>query len=321
MSDFSVNKVGACVEQGRFLGPSDDGSFDWYMSYGPSTKNEREMRRRRDNDIKRREDAKREESRLMEQHALEKAESEKIINLPAWPNSARGVPNSILRGSLFAAIQERYARNLQREVLHHREGLKIVYSGTRLTQSDLDVWELLLHLARKHKLGDRVYFRESFFLKLLDRNTGKREYEWLKKVIARLKATSVEITHNEKTYGGSLIDEFYRDESAKRGGYYIVINPKIARLYDAGHTYINWEERKLLGKKRPLAQWLHGYISSHSRWVPHKVETIRDYSGSETKELRKFKAKLKAALDLLLEKKLIIGYSIDSENMLHIDMS
>jgi len=263
-----------------------------------------------------------ERKKISEQEELEQkkvaAERAKVVQLPLWPESARGVPNSILRGSLFAAIQEKNAKTVRRMVLHDNENLKIVYTGRRLTQSDLDVWEYALHLAKQQNLGHQIYFTERSFLKGIDRKTSKYEYGWLKKVISDLSATNVEIQHNGHVYGGSLVDEYFRDEHT--GRYCITINPRIARLYDAGHTYINWEERKLLGKRKPLAQWLHGYISSHKTWVPHKISTIKSYSGSETREERKFKQSLKDALALLKGKHLIKDWTIDSENLVHITL-
>jgi len=293
------------------IAPEDDGSLDWYMHYVEGPKNSEEMRRRRERELKSKEANKRDK-------AQEEVENAKILQLPLWSEDARGVPNSVLRGSLFAAIQERYAKYVKRMVLHDTVSLKIIYTGMRLTQSDLDVWEYALHLARNQQLGNKIFFTGSSFLRGIDRNTGKKEHNWLNSVLSRISATTIEITHNNKTYGGSLIDEFYRDEET--GRYCVVINPKISRLYDAGHTYINWQERKMLGKKKPLAQWLHGYISSHTNWVPHRVSTIRDYSGSVNKELRSFKSKLKDALEYLIEKKVICSYQIDNNDLLHIEM-
>lgn len=325
MRDILTKKSISCTKKmgdgiGETAIPTDDGSYDWYMEYGPSPKNASEMRKRTENDRKKNQLYKRQKARLREERELENKESAQVIHLPFWPDDARGVPNSVLRGSLFAAIQERHAKHVSREVLHDSKSLKIVYTGVRLTQTDLDVWELALHISRKQKLGNRIYFTEHSFLKQLGRKSNsKQEYEWLKKTIARLKATSVEITHDGKTYGGSLVDGFFREEES--GRYCIEINPRIARLFDSGYTLIDWNERQLLGKRRPLAQWLHGYISSHKVWVPHKVETVKKYSGSTTKELKKFKQSLVTALELLKSKNLIKGFRVDSDNFVHIALS
>jgi len=251
-----------------------------------------------------------------EMQQLEEKEKAKLIQLPLWPEMARGVPNSVLRGSLFAAIHGRYAKQCKREVLHDSDKMKIVYTGERLTQADLDVWEYALHLSRQQCLGNKICFSERSFLKGLGRHFGKFEYEWLKNVFAKLVACCVEVTHEGKTYFGNLIQDGYRDNEA--GDYVLIVNPKIARLYDAGHTYIQWNERKKIGNKKPLALWLHGYISTHVKWYPHKVSTLRDLSGSETRELKRFKQSLKQALDHLKRLDIINDFRIDEKNLVHL---
>lgn len=251
-----------------------------------------------------------------EMQQLEAREEAKLIQLPLWPEAVRGVPNSLLRGSLFAAISVQSARYVERQILHQSENLTIIYTGRRLTQSDLDVWEYALHLARHQCLGHKIYFSERSFLKGLGRNTGKKDHEWLKNVFAKLGASWTEISHNGKTYCGSLLDEAERDDKTNK--YVLSINPKMARLYEAGHTYIQWEERKKIGNQKPLALWLHGYIGTHAKWYPHKVETLKDLSGSETRQLKHFKHSLKTALEHLKNLKIINDFRIDNKNLVYL---
>jgi len=244
-------------------------------------------------------------------------EKNNLIKLDLWAHCQRGVPNSILRGSLFAAIRQS-SRYYKRELLHQSENIQVVYTGQRLTQSDLDVWECALHLARVQNLGHKIDLTEHGFLKSMGRKTGKSDHEWLKDTFAKLTACCVEITHNGLTYGGNLVQDFYRDEETERC--VLIINPKIARLYEGNRaSWIQWEERQKIGKRKPLAQWLHGYISSHAKFYPHKLGTLRECSGSETKELRKFKQNLNNALEHLKSLELIKDYRIDEKNLVHID--
>lgn len=251
---------------------------------------------------------------------IERLHNEKnnLIQLDLWANNVRGVPNSVLRGSLFAATQGKNARYCQRETLHENESVKIVYTGKRLNQSQLDVWECALHLARLQNLGTKIDFTEHSFLKNMGRSTGKNDYEWLKDTFAILGACWIEITHKNLTYCGSLIEECYRDEETGRG--VLVVNSKIARLYEDNRaTWIQWDERQKIGKRKPLAQWLHGYLSTHAKWYPHKVETIKDLSGSETKNTKHFKANLLNALQHLKSIEIIKNYRVDEKNLVHIE--
>ena len=236
----------------------------------------------------------------------QKPKSAEIVQLPLWPESARGVPNSVLRGALFAAIQGKDRQYLERKLLITQDGIQIRFTGKQLNQSDLDVWEQALHLARMHPLGTRCDFTAHAFLKALGRSTGKAQHEDLKKNFARLMGCGVEITHNRLTYGGSLL-EFYRDEDTER--YRLEINPKIKALYNAGWTACTWQQRKQLARK-PLALWLHGFYASHADPYPMKIEKLLQLSGSRNKQLADFKRKLKAALEELKAVGAIVDFEI-----------
>ena len=243
---------------------------------------------------------------LRQQNKQAKPKSAAVIQLPLWPEPARGVPNSALRGALFAAIQGKDRRYLKRELLAVQQGMEIRFTGMQLDQSDLDVWEQALHLARMHPLGTRCEFSAHAFLKALGRGIGKAQHEWLKGVFARLAGAVAEITHQGFTYGGGLL-KFYRDEITDR--YRLELDPKIKALYDAGWTATDWKQRQWL-KRKPLALWLHGFYASHAEPFPMKVETLRTLSGSQTKALYHFTASLKRALDDLKAIGSITDYDI-----------
>lgn len=237
------------------------------------------------------------------------ASKAKVVQLPLWPDPVRGVPNPLMRSALFAAVQGNQRRAMQRELLEVQQGTEIRFTGLQLDQSDLDVWEQALHLARLQPLGTRCHFVAHSFLKSLGRATGKANHEWLKDSIARLAACCVEVKYGRFTYGGSLL-EFYRDDET--GRYYLEINPKMKAIYDAGYTLTDWEERADL-RGKPLALWLHGYFSTHADPFPVKVETLHRLSGSANKDIYSFKQKLNAALADIQAIGAIEGYVIEGE--------
>ena len=96
----------------------------------------------------------------------------KVIQLPLWPEPKRGAPNAVLRGALFAAIHKD-RRYMDRELIAAQDGITIRYTGKQLGQSDLDVWEQVLHLARTQALGTECHFTAHGFLKALGRQTGR----------------------------------------------------------------------------------------------------------------------------------------------------
>ncbi len=218
----------------------------------------------------------------------------------------RGVPNSALRGALFAAIQGKTRTALKRKLLETPQGIEIRFTGWQLDQSDLDVWEQALHLARQHPLGSRCHFTAHGFLKALGRKTGGKDHEWLKEAFARLTGCAVEITHNRLTYVGNLL-EFFRDEDTS--GYVVELNPKMVALYTAGWTATDWEVRLAL-KGKPLALWLYGFYASHADPRPLRIETIHKLCGSKNKDLLGFKRDLLKACKQVQEAEGIRGFEV-----------
>ena len=194
----------------------------------------------------------------------EKADSAKVVQLPTWPAQTRGTPNSFLRGALFAAIQGKEREYLKAALLCAQPGIEIRFTGMQLDQSDFDVWEQAIQLAAQHPLGNVCLFKIKAFLRELGRSNGKSDREWLKDVFRRLMASGVEIKHGPYTYGGSLL-EFWHDEKADV--YRLQQNPRILSLYNAGWTALDWEMRGKL-RRKPLALWLHGWLSSHVENYP-----------------------------------------------------
>ena len=129
----------------------------------------------------------------------------KVIQLPLWPEPKRGAPNAVLRGALFAAVHKD-RRYMDRELLAAQDGIKVWFTGKQLDQSDLDVWEQVLHLARTQALGTECYFTAHGFLKALGRSTGKMNHEWLQMALERLTGAVVRISDGRWTYFGSLIE-------------------------------------------------------------------------------------------------------------------
>ena len=232
----------------------------------------------------------------------------KVIQLPLWPEAKRGAPNAVLRGALFPAIQgKNRAATLRKELVAAQRGVTIRYTGWQLDQSDLDVWEQALHLARPQALGARCRFTEKGFLKALGRQTGKSDREWLRSAFARLAGAVVELTQAGRTYGGTLL-EFYRDEDTGRT--VLEINPKLAPFFGPTRwTQIDWEQRQRL-RGKPLALWLHGFYASHA--APHalSVAYLHRLSGSRTKQLKHFKQNLAQALRDLETAGAIWGFTI-----------
>lgn len=219
--------------------------------------------------------------------------------LPFWPEPVRAVPNAALRSALFGAIKKGARAYLERHEVHAQDGIRIIYTGARLDQGDLDVWETVLHIARVQALGDECRMTAYQLLKALGKTDTGINRTTIDRRLSRMKATGVDVKVGKFSYEGSLIDEVYRAEESRE--YVIRLNPKLRALFAADQfTHVQWAVRHELDGK-PLAQWLHGYYASHAKPYPVNVATLLKLSGSENEGARSGRQKLRKALDALTD--------------------
>lgn len=237
------------------------------------------------------------------------------MSLDLWPDAVRGVPNAVLRGALFGVFQRRAWAD--RELLAAVDGIEIRFKGQRLNQTDLDVWEMLVHLARSQPLGSRLDFTAHSMLQALGRGTGKTQHDQLHAELVRMKAGAVEITWTgeRKSFVGSLIGNVYRDHETNR--YVVILDQRMMTLYEDGYSYVDWGQRQALGTNS-LAKWLHGFYTSHAAPFPYKVETIKSLCGSNTKALFEFRRLLRSALDELVSIGAIKRWNINEQDLVHV---
>ncbi|WP_449100373.1 plasmid replication initiator TrfA [Pseudomonas veronii] len=221
-----------------------------------------------------------------------------VVQLPLWPEPVRAVPNGFLRSALFGAIRKGRRRFVKGEQLAALDGIEIHYTGERLDQGDLDVYESVLHAVRLQELGSQCRVTSYALLKLMGKtDTGKNRATLLTR-IERLRANAIRMKQGRYSFIGGLVDEAYKDEETQE--WVIVLNPKLRALYGADQfTQIEWTVRHELDGK-PLAQWLHGFYASHAKPFPMKVETLLRLCGSES-ELRRYRQTLGDALDAVAE--------------------
>lgn len=215
--------------------------------------------------------------------------------LPPWADESRGVPNVALRSALFGAVRRGPRRYLEHERIASVDGMEVFYTGQRLDQGDLDVWEAVLHFIRQQELGKECRFTAYAMLKMLGKADDGRNREILHKRLLRLRANAVEVRSGRFIYIGGLIDEVFKDE--KTHEYVVVANPRIKVLFERDQfTLIDWAVRLELAGQ-PLAQWLHGFYASHAKPYAYRVEKLHELCGSETEETWKFKQLLAHALE------------------------
>jgi len=223
----------------------------------------------------------------------------KVVMLPLWPEAVRAVPNGFLRSALFAVIQRGARRYMQRDRIATLEGIEIFYTGQRLDQGDLDLWEMLLHIARPQGLGNECRVTAYQLLKALGKTDSGKNRDILDIRFSRMKATGVDVQVGRYGYEGSLIDEVYRDKKTME--YVFRLNAKLRILFEPDQfTQIDWEVRRELDGK-PLAQWFHGFYASHAKPYPVSVAKLHELSGSNCEALNDFRPKLRKALNAVAD--------------------
>ena len=222
-----------------------------------------------------------------------------VVQLPLWPQPVRAVPNGFLRSALFGAIAKGKRRYIDGEQLAALDGIEIRYTGQRLDQGDLDVWESVLHAVRLQELGSQCRLTSYALLKLMGKtDTGKNRVT-LNKRITRLVATALTVKQGRYSYIGSLIAGAAKDEETQE--WVIELDAKLRPLFAADQfTQIEWAVRHELDGQQ-LAQWLHGFYATHAKPFPMKVETLLNLSGGENADPYSGKQKLRKALDAVAE--------------------
>lgn len=220
-----------------------------------------------------------------------------------WPREVIGVPCPFLRSALFS-VSSKNERSFIRQSIFANHGITIEYTGSQLSQADLDVWAAVLKDSRFRDHDDinaGVMFLPYIeilsirkFLRKMGRKEGGADTKRFIESINRLQSAELKVEYGKYSFSGNLI----RNVSREHETYWIALDPSLANLFGrSGWTGVEVEQRKKL-QKLPLAQWLHGFYSSHKNSQHfYSVKKIRMLCGSRTTDLYGFKRDVKKALE------------------------
>ena len=234
-----------------------------------------------------------------------------VIQLPRWPEPVRAVPNGFLRSALFGAVKKGPRRYMQGELVAAVDGVEIRYTGQRLDQGDLDVWQSMLQSVRHQELGSQCRVTSYALLKLMGKTDTGKNRATLQTRIERLRANAVTVKQGRYSYIGGLIAGAAKDEETQE--WVIELDVKLQPLFASDQfTQVEWAVRHALNGQ-PLAQWLHGFYASHAQPYPLKIETLLKLSGSENVNPRSSWQTLRKALDAVTEASAIHGEGFSYE--------
>jgi hypothetical protein len=178
-----------------------------------------------------------------------------------------------------------------------------------LNQEDLTLWETLVHLAKENPLGYVCDFTAYEIIKALSLPDNGESYARLDRGVKRLVTCTVTISQGRGRFIGHLIEYAAIDEKTRH--YKVDLGRKLTKLYGES-TWVDSDQRLQL-RRKSLAQFLHGYYSSHKAPYPVKVTTLHQLSGSAMKSMAGFKQKLKAALEELISIGFLESYAVNGD--------
>lgn len=238
--------------------------------------------------------------------------------LPLWDDDHRGVPNPFIRSGLFSVKSTAKREYIEEGRIEALSNYEITYSGQDLQQDDLTVWMSLINMVRDRPLSDRVIFTGYQLIKDCGWRMHSETYEKVKKSIHRLKVNGLTIAtkgKGNKGYSGSLIRDYAWDHVDEDGNirWMVRFEPKVTLLFmDDTTTYLTWEQRKAIGSKNPVAQWLHGFYHSHTEPLPYSVSKLHELANSGS-PLSTFRRSVMMALAKLVKIGFLETYEIRND--------
>lgn len=232
-------------------------------------------------------------------------------HLPQWADTVHGVPNAFLRSALFSAMRRGPRTHLHDVVIASVQGTEILYSGEPLDQGDLDVWEMLVHHLREHTLGSKARLTAYQMLRWLGKQDTGCNRQTLDARLNRLHGNTLHVRGGRYKYQGSLVDDMDRDEVSRE--YVIRLNPGLHELFAKDqYTGVDAVIRRALDGQQ-LAQWLHGFYSSHAAPLPISVRALHQLCGSSAKRIDHFRQDLRNALSRITDRCKANGQEFSAE--------
>jgi hypothetical protein len=226
---------------------------------------------------------------------------------PQWGDGMSAILNALARSGTFSPLEKGTRESVVKQVIPAQAGYEITFTGEKLDEGDRDVYLSLTRLYTGISPGNSCVIPTKTLLTTI-RSYGKANREWLYSSLKRLSAIHVEIKFDTAKYSGFYSGNIFNilaigeQEDIEKGLISFSIPPEFVRVFMMSRDYTKIPMTKRLALKGPgsqLAKWLHSYLYSHQKPFPVKVETLKKLSGSQVKELKIFRLKLRHALELL----------------------
>lgn len=238
------------------------------------------------------------------------------------------IPLSFARSALFAPMQrvgELPDKLTMPAASYSNWAVSMKYTGPELTPAHAMVWQTVVGLAVKP--NDEMCVVEVSardFLAHLGRKLAKgadtTSKRWLLDLLAELKSAHVEVTTPNHCYTGPLLavaeviphkkkEPGDREKAKPRGMLRLALPPEILPLLTNEYARVRLEDKHGLAQ-HPMAAWLYDWCATLKAGFSIPLAELQKMCGSPA-TVGTFGRTLKAALDVLVERKAIEGYTIE----------
>lgn len=235
----------------------------------------------------------------------------------AWlkPNLVPGairaaLPYEIARSALFAAqpanLKVRKVFTKETEIASVNGFKMYQRTGKQLTQAEETLWLELLKqalLQPDNPSNSRipVFFTANGMLKQLGKFPDRKNRKALRASLELLGDARIRVQRADGAdWTANLIDLGTKPMGESDVTMAVYIDKAIATCLSSGYTLANLEQRRAL-KDNPLAQWLHGFYSTHRTPTPMHSSAIQRLSSCEKMRPKVWLEKLTHALAALAE--------------------
>ena len=260
-----------------------------------------------------------EENRIYHEHNLKqenlrrRKEAQNRVSknaLTLWPNEIAAMPTEITRTSLFG-LPRRGQRKIHRwGVLASRSDISLQYFGEELDQSDLDVWLLVLRIARGQNIGARIQVNMNAMLRELRRPNGGSNRRWLISSLDRLSSAAFKVKFTRKNEHWEIVSGLLKWGYEKSTGrMFVRVDPDGEALFD-NLSYLHYEKR--LNLPSSMAKAIHSYASGHRRGMKHAItmENLKEWIGYGGREVD-FLRSLEKALTQLEDEEILSHVEVE----------
>lgn len=255
-----------------------------------------------------------------------------------WPEiySSQAIcSHALFRSAIFScrpanSLREQYTN----QVISSTSQYVITRSGYDLRQDDANVLMYLIQAAAEQKTFSPRIVIYQVLTKVGLAGSGE-DYNRFLECLDRLYGTSLKIkmlskavAHKEKSVVGEFEGHLLAtkawigsDEETTPGRieWVIQIDPRLAQLFPInGWSYARWEHRASL-RRKPLASWLHLFLSTSQKPIAMSVAKYHELSGSVNKEVRFFKSALLKACEELKLIGFLKSYHVTPSNLLEVE--